>query len=108
MSTTINTEGAISADVIEQIQYALIEVAVMADTIRKNSILSTQEVSETGNLQLLEALVASNERLAAQIGYVSDLCSSKLGGIELLGGAESWLMPPAYNVLGDRESLATA
>lgn len=93
-------EHSISADTIEQIGYALGEIASLATVINRNSIQSTQELNESKHNQLLlESLILSNEHLAAQIGYIADLCSAKIGGIETLGGAERWLLPPAYNVL---------
>ena len=94
--------AAVTDSVIKQVNFAASEIAQIAQVIHRNAIQSTEEINSDDS-RLLEALVISNQNLALQIGYISDLISEKLNGIPTRGGAERWLMPPAYFYDVDQE-----
>jgi|CXWJ01.1.fsa_nt_gi hypothetical protein len=74
------------------------KIASLARVINRNSIQSIDELSSSSDdHDLLEALIISNEHLAAQVGFLADLCASKIKFFETKGGAEKWLLPPAYH-----------
>ena len=76
---------------VEQVIMTLGEIACIADRLRTlgSNILEETDYEDAQTVRYL----------AAQIGWMADLASTKLGGGELFGGAETWLLPPAYNAI---------
>lgn len=95
-------ERTISTNAIKQVSYALGEIAELATVIKRNSIQSVVEMNE-GEVgqEALEALILSNQHLAAQVGFIADLCAKNINSHVMMGGAEHWLLSPAYNALSE-------
>ncbi len=88
--------AAVTGSVIKQVNFAVSEITEIAIVIRRNAIESVQLVSGE-DCDVLENLIIANAHLASQIGYISDLISSKLKGNMVHESADGWFMPPAYH-----------
>jgi len=98
MSKPIFKESTMNPEVIGQVGCALGQIAELATVIKRNSIKSIVEMNEGEDGQeALEALILSNQHLAAQVGFLADLCSRSVNSYVMNGGAEQWLLPPAYH-----------
>ena len=73
-------------------------IAEMACSVRE---LATNVVAEGDDKSIwdftVNKVVAARD-LCSQIGLLADIGATKTGGVELMNGAESWLLPPAYHL----------
>ena len=94
-------DSTLNESAIEQARWTVFEIAELARNAKRLSIDMVQMAGENDSLV---ALLVSNEVIAEKIGFLADLCSTKLTGSLIGGEAEEWLLPPAYHNAG-RKSL---
>lgn len=79
---------------IEQLTFILSEISDSAESIRQLAI--EQIGCEAPDMAAMMPVMI--QKLAAQIGWASDLAGEKLGSHFVRHGtAEAWMMPPAYH-----------
>jgi len=87
-------EKIIAESVAKQLEYVLSGIAENADALER---LLIECVMDSKSDEIAQLLTAS-QTLAQQIGWAADLGVQKLGGVMVMkGGAEAWMMPPAYH-----------
>ena len=78
------------------------QVAKLADLIA-HDLYSIRRLAymaiEGGDIEDMGAIGSSIVSLANGAGYMADLISAKHGGMQFLGDANDWLMPPSLDDL---------
>jgi hypothetical protein len=91
----MGTAESINENTVNQLHFALLDIAETASYIRRLCIDAVQSGSDIDDVAFNSCTAI---RLAERIGYIADLCQTKIGGRgEVYGDAENWMMPPAYH-----------
>lgn len=85
----------IAEPLVKQLHYLLSEISQNADAIAH---LVCECVEAGDDLESVNKLLFAARSIANQIGWAADLGGGKLGSVLVFkGGAEDWMMPPAYH-----------
>jgi len=78
--------------------------AADADAMCQECMGDFLEDEDSLTLDAMLTLLNRLQRSLQQMGWKADMISSTLGGIQVRGGAEEWLLPQAFGDLGRRSA----
>jgi hypothetical protein len=105
---TSTAAAAVAGDDINRATHLFEEIATAANNLdkmfykRMNAWTGLDDSGEFDEHQFAEL---DQVRKAIQtIGWMADNGTTKLGGSEIRGDAEAWLMSPVYQAIGEKEA----
>lgn len=91
------TEPVPTALDIDQARTLIGEIASCADALKQLICSVAESLSASENDRLAVATNVASQGLAEKIGWAADVAVKKLGGGQVVGGAEEWMLPPIYS-----------
>jgi hypothetical protein len=87
----------ITSAALQQAGVALNELASLADSLDRECFFNHSELIEDRDTEAVQLELDRLRAAICKMGWLADLASEKIGGDVARGGAEAWLLAPAYH-----------